>query len=69
MPLGVWIIPSLAIASFGGALGGLCYSIMLRLVPARGWKRTVLNILFALAFIAGLWLCMVLGLAIVGLWD
>lgn len=69
MSLGAWIIPPVAIASFGGTIGGLSYCIMRHFIPMQGWKRTILDILFVLTFLAGLWLCMVLGLAMVGLWD
>lgn len=68
-PIGAWILPPLAIPTLGGALGGAVFYLMHQYLPLDGWKKPAANMLFALVFLAGLWMSMVLGLAIAGLWD
>jgi hypothetical protein len=69
MAMGLWILPPVLIPALGGALGGAVFYLMHQYLPLEGWKKPAANLLFGLVFIAGLWMSMVLGLAIVGLWD
>lgn len=69
MELGAWILPPLAIATASGAIGGMSYGLMRRYFHFEGWKMAITHTVFVLFFLAGLWLSMVLGLAMVGLWD
>ena len=59
----LWMIRPLIIVPLAGAMGGVFYYIMDRLLYHGGWKLVLANILSLIVYIIGLWLGTVLGLA------
>jgi hypothetical protein len=67
--LGIWVLTPMLTVTFAGACGGIFFHL---LSPARrngGWKKAVANTASFLVYIVALYLSLVIGLAIVGLWD
>jgi hypothetical protein len=66
---GTWMIIPMATASIAGAIGGVIFHL---LEPLRGqgrWTRPAINIAAGFIFLTGMWMGMVYGLYLVGLWD
>lgn len=67
--LGAMIVLPLFTVSVGGAFGGVFFYLMDFVRQYGTVAKIVANITSALVYFAGLWLSLVIALAILGLWD
>lgn len=66
---GTWVmVPMLTIAIAGGC-GGIFYHLANFLRIQNGWNKTVVVAICVIVYCIGLWLGLVYGLSLVGLWD
>lgn len=63
----IWV-PFLTIA-IGGASGGIFYSVMDIFRKKEPWKKVMANIISGLVYCLALWMSLVYGLYLVGLWH
>jgi len=61
-------IPFLTI-SIGGAAGGVFYSLMDFFRNNETWKNVIVNLICLVVFFFAMWISLVFGLAMIGLWD
>ncbi len=66
---GSWIFVPMLTVAISGACGGAFYHVVSVLRIEEGWKRVLAYALSAVVFLIGLWLGLVYGLSLVGLWD
>ena len=59
----LWMIRPLIITPLAGAMGGLFFYFMDKVLNQSGWKRVVTLILGVIGYIIALWMGTVLGLA------
>lgn len=62
------IVPLLTV-TFAGACGGVYFYLVDFLRKNGGWKKALANISSTLVYIVGLYMSLVIGLALIGLWD
>lgn len=67
--LGNKIFVPIMSVTVGGACGGLFYYLMGYVRMYGGWKKVFANITSLLVYIIGLWLSLVYGLSLIGLWN
>jgi hypothetical protein len=66
---GVWEFFPLVTVTFGGALGGMVYYLMVHVWRPGGWKKVLATIFSALLYVVLLWLSLVAGFSATGHWD
>jgi hypothetical protein len=66
---GSWVLWPMLTVAIGGACGGIFYHLTGFLRSQGGWIKVAVIILCVLVYIVGLWLSLVYGLSVVGLWD
>lgn len=64
-----WILVPIAYVSVGGAFGGAFYSLMDVVRNQGAWQKVLANVVSVLTYIVGLYMCLILGLSVIGLWD
>jgi hypothetical protein len=63
-----YLVPALTVA-VGGALGGLFFAFVMHLFNPQGGKRGLAWVVCIAVYGVGVWLSLVAGLAVIGLWD
>lgn len=66
---GAWVLSPLCTMSITGMGGGIFFYLMNLLPLKGGWQRVSINIFCSLAFLFSMWLSLVFGLSLVGLWS
>jgi hypothetical protein len=67
--IGYWTLISYLTVSFGGAMGGIFFYLLQPFRNMGGWKKAAANVLSCIVYIIGLWISLVIALALTGLWD
>jgi hypothetical protein len=66
---GSWIFVTMLTVAVSGACGGVFYHVASLLPIENGWKKVLANVVCLLVFLVGLWMGLVYGLSLVGLWN
>lgn len=64
-----WILVPIVYVSVGGAFGGAFYSLMDVVRNQGAWQKVLANVVSVLAYMVGLYMFLILGLSVIGLWD
>ncbi len=66
---GSWIFVMMLTVAISGACGGAFYHAISLFPVQSQWKRVMTNLLCVVVYLVGLWVGLVYGLSLVGLWD
>lgn len=66
---GTWVFTPAATVAVGGACGGGFYYVMNHLRRHTGCNRALVNVFCLAVYAVGLWLSLIFGLSLVGLWN
>jgi len=66
---GFWILIPASAVTIAGALGGIFYDLADHIRRQRNWNKLVVNIFCLLAYLAGLYMSLILALNFTGHWD
>jgi len=66
---GAWVLLPITTVTIGGACGGVFFYLATDLVFRQGTKRIIAIILSALVYAVGVWMSLIIALAITGHWD
>ena len=65
----IWQFFPLVTATFGGALGGMIYYVVVKVWGPGGWKKILATIICILVYIFLVWLSLIAGFSATGQWD
>lgn len=66
---GFWILIPASAVTIAGALGGIFYDVVDHIRRQRNWNKLVVDIVCVLAYLAGLYMSLILALNFTGDWD
>lgn len=66
---GFWILIPTSAVTIAGALGGIFYDVVDHIRRQRNWNKLVVDIVCVLAYLAGLYMSLILALNFTGDWD
>jgi len=64
-----WLLVPLGTGVIGGTLGGSFYYLIVKWLNLTEWKKIMAIIISIMVYILLVWLSLIAGLSVIGLWD